>query len=46
MDKKKSSSRKGALRRMQIVYKIQVQMDQRPQHKTRYTKSNRRRDYP
>lgn len=48
MEKMKASSTNGAFRRMQIVHKTQNQMGQRPQHKTRYTKSNRRenRKYP
>ena len=45
-EKKKVSSTNGEFRRMQIVYKTYVQMDQRPQHKTRYTKCHRSREYP
>jgi hypothetical protein len=42
MEKRKASSRNGVFRRMQIVYKTQVQMGPRPAHKAGYTKSNRR----
>lgn len=46
IETKKVSSTNGEFRRMQIVYKTYVQMDQRPQHKTRYTKCHRSREYP